>query len=272
MLVTMKLTRFTIFIFCLLFPFLGLAQESFTKNEADQVFNQIPVKQTLIEMPEDLKSQFSQNPFGISPKRNSRLVELFTKAFDPDILADTARKEFHSQFDTTKAEDVLSALQSETLKQVVDKEFEYFTIQGIRKRIITKYELERDKPSEQRQALIKKIVNNKSAKDSEIESQKIIFRSFVVATSAISDNIRLSENQIEGIVGNFTNRMQMQLENELINTYLIMYHGLDDDQLTQYADFYASEAGRELRNAITTSINNAFQSASDRFLENVRSL
>ncbi len=271
----MKYTRSTILIFCLLLPFWGFAQESSNVkngNGTDRLLDLVPVKQTFNELPKDLKAQFSQNPFGISSSKNEQLIELFTEAYNADSLLKIAHQSFEENFDPSYSDSVLAVLESDAIKPVLNAETDFYTVQGIRKQIVKKYELEQNEPSQERISIIKDIIKHSSAKESEIESQTILFRSWVIGTDAISSRLSLSEAQIDGVVNNFNNRLQMQLEDELVNNYLVMYHGLEDERLTKYANFYATEAGTEFKESLIEAIHTAFQDASDRFISNVESL
>lgn len=271
----MKNIRAIVFIFCFLLPFLGFAQKSSnTKNEGniDRLLDMVSVKQTLNELPKDLKTQFSQNPFGISSSKNEQLLELFANAYNADSLSKIAQKSFEENFDPSYYDSVLAVLKSEAIKPILNTKADFYTVQGIRKQIVTKYELEQNEPSQKRISIIKDIIQHRSAKQSEIESKTMLFRSLVIGTDAISSKLSLSETQINGVVNNFNDRMQMQLENELLNKYLVMYHGLRDDQLTKYADFYASEAGTKFIESLNEAIYIAFQESSDRFISSVESL
>lgn len=271
----MKYIRSLVLIICLLIPLQSIAQESastHTKDNVDQLFELAPIKETLNNFPEDLKTQFSQNPFGISSSDNQKLIELFTEHFNADSLYNVAQKNFAENFDPEQANAALESLQSDSIKPVIEAESDFYSVQGIRKQIVTKYELEQDEPSEDRIALIKDVIDYRAVNDTEIESQEILFRTFVAGTDKISSDLSLGEAQVKAIVDNFTNRMQMQLDDELKNNYLVMYHGLSDDQLKNYADFYETEAGTEFNDLIEGAIHAAFQEGSDRFLNAVESL
>ncbi|MDZ7660661.1 hypothetical protein [Fodinibius sp.] len=271
----MKHSQLTIFLFCLLFPFLAFAQESAdvkNGNDIDRIFDLIPVEQTLTELPKDLKNQFSQNPFGISASKNEQLIELFSEAYHADSLFKIAHKHFKNNFDSSYSDSVLTILNSDKIKPVLNSEANYYTVQGIRKQIVTKYELEQDEPSQKRISIVKNLIEQSSTKKSALESQSILFRSFVIGTDAISSRLNLSDSQINSIINNFKNRLQMQLEDELVNNYLVMYHGLENDRLTKYADFYTTKAGTEFKKALNESIHTAFQEASDRFISDIKSL
>jgi hypothetical protein len=268
-------TRLAVIIFCLLLPFQTFAQESSAvkdKNDIDRILELIPIKQTLNELPQELKNQFSQNPFGITTSKNEQLIKLFDKAYDTDSLSNSAHQSFEENFDHTYSDSVLAMLKSDTIKPILKSEANFHTIQGTRKQIVTKYELEQDEPSQKRISIIKDLIERRSAREFGIESQTILFRSLVIGTDTISSRLSLSEAQVTGIVNNFNNRLQMQLEDELTNNYLVMYRELSDRRLKKYVDFYTTEAGTELKESLNKAIQAAFQEASDRFISSVESL
>lgn len=265
---------YTVFLFICV-PLVSIAQQPAAPSQTSDiqaVVDAIPFKEILEESPKDLKRQFSQNPFGISSSQNKQLTTLFSEVFHPDSLLQTARKKFINSFDASYVDATLATLTSNPIESILKTESDFYTIQGIRKRIITKYELEQDKPSKERISIIKNLIKQRRAKETEIESQTILFRTWITATNKISNNLTLSSTQIEGIVNNFKNRMQMQLADELVNNYLVMYHRIDNDTLKEYVDFYASENGTEFKEAIATSIHTALDTASKQFIDSVESL
>lgn len=257
---------FTLFIFISL-PLSAAAQE----DDIDKIFDTTTIPQILEEVPKDLHQQFSQNPFGISGANNEQLMELFSETFSADSLTAIAKSHFNENFDPDLATSTLKTLRSETIKPVLKTESDFYTVQGTRKQIVTKYELEKDEPSQEYIDLIKKIVEQRSDTETEIESQTILFRAFIIGTDTISSQLALGEEQVRAIIDNFKNRMQMQLEDELINNYLVMYHGLDDDQLEQYAAFFETEAGEEYKTAVVEAVHTAFKEGTDKFLDSIES-
>lgn len=271
----MKFTRLAILIFCLFFPFIGFAQKSseVEKNtDIDRILNLVPIKQTLSELPKDLKNQFLQNPFRISDSKNDKLIKLFSEAYHVDSLLKISRERFKENFNPDYTDSVLNSLTSDKIKPALNSEAEFYTIQGIRKKIVTKYELEQNPPSEERTSIIKDLIEQSSAKESAIASQKIIFRSLVLGTDAISSKLNLNKTQINSIINNFNSRLQMQLEDELVNNYLVMYHKIPNDLIKHYTNFYATKAGSEHKESLHEAIHTAFQEASNQLISEIESL
>jgi hypothetical protein len=268
-----RLSFLTLFFF--LFPFIISAQESDPdpKTEAiNNIFEEVPLEEKINEHPRELHEQFSQNPFGLSPSKNEQMMDLFLQAFTADSLVDHAKQIFRENFDKEKAQSVTNWLKDESIQVVLEAELEFYSLQGIRKRVVHKYELEQNPTSDERTELINSLLASMSASETETESQVILFRAIVTAFGILSDQRTLSDSQIDGFVDNFRNRMQGQVDQELTRQYLLRYHELDDEVLQQYQSFYESEAGRWLNENTSDGIQSAYQKASDRFLESIQNL
>lgn len=258
-----------------LLPFTTSAQEpdsDSTTEIINYIFEEIPIEEKINEHPRELHEQFSQNPFGLSPSKNDQMMDLFLQAFTADSLVNHAREIFHDNFDEERAQSVTDWLKKESIKEILEAEQEFYSLQGIRKRVVNKYELEQNSPSEDRTKLINSLIASMSEVEAEIESQVILFRAIVTAFGELSDQRTLSDSQINNFVNNFRNQMQGQVDQELTQQYLLRYHGLDTEVLQQYQSFYESEAGVWLNKNISQGIQSAYQKASDRFLESIQNL
>jgi hypothetical protein len=105
-----------------------------------------------------------------------------------------------------------------------------------------------------------------------IESQTILFRSIVSAFSILSKQRTFSEAQIDGIVNNYRLEIENQMENELMQQYLVMYHDLNNETLKKYASFFESDAGSWLDSTSSEALKTAYQNATDRFVESVENM
>jgi len=262
-------------ILILMMPCLSVAQGSVTpdKEEAiSRIFSALPVEASLNEVSKDLNQQFSQNPFGLPTDKNDQMMQIFRKAFNTDSLSESAHHSLEKQYKPAFADSVLEWLDTPTADSVMSQEHEFYTIQGMRKRIISKYEYEQNPPPEDRQEIVRSLINAQNAVNSEVRSQTIIFRALVSAFSVLSDQRSFNESQIDDIVGNFNSRIQGQIEQELSNQLLLMYHDVDTTMLKDYRTFYNSPTGQWLSDARSEAVHTAFQEAADRFLSDVREL
>lgn len=258
----------------ILLPVLSTAQNSGdSKSETvDQVFEEIPIEERLGEAPQKMQGLISQNPFGLQPSQNELMMDAFKKSFAQDSLLDYTREAFNQNFEAEAADAVLQWFQNQNTQTVLDAEMEFYTIEGIRKRVVNKYEMEQNPPPQNRIELINSLSEKMSAVESEIESQVIIFRALVFAFSELSSQRSLSDVQVEGIVNNYRLQIQSQTDQEITNQLLTLYHGLDNDKLQKQISFYETDAGKWLSNTISESIHSAYETAGDKFLNSIEEL
>lgn len=259
-----------------LLPFQAMAQaDSAEHSKAEivsKIFEEIPIEEKLNENPRDLHQQFSQNPFGLPADKNQQMMDLFLDSFTADTLIADARGTFHQTFDNESARTTIDWLDNENTQTVLNAEQEFYSLQGVRKRVVNRYELEQNPPSKERIELINTLAESMSASEAEIEAQIILFRAIVSAFGQLNSQQSLSESQIEGFVQNYRSRAQMQINRELTDRFMLIYHGLDSDVLRQYQSFYESEAGNWLSQTTSESVLSAYQNASERFLNSINNL
>ena len=257
----------------LICPIDTVAQSGSSKSDvAEQLFDNMQLEQQMLETSEELHSQFVQNPLGLPAGQNKQMMDLFLEAFSISMLVDDAKQFFRQNLNPTHANSALQWIQEPETKAVLAAQKQFYTLQGIRKRIVHKYEMEQDPPSDQRVKIIDSLAQNTSAVESEIESQVIIFRAIVSAFDEFNVQQSFSEMQLNGIVSNFRNQLQLQVEQEVTNQLMLIYYDVETESLGTYASFYDTESGRWLNKTTTQAMHSAYQSAADRFLDSVRNL
>lgn len=270
----MKAFRHTLLGFCLLFlPLISGAQSSAGASDSDpgqKIFNALPFEHMINEAPQDLHSQFSQNPFGLSASKNSKMMKLFLKAYDSQKMMSDAQEYFLKNYSSDEGSSVISWLDDKKSKAILRAQNKFYSLQGIRKRIVTKYELEQNPPSEKRARLIDSLATVSCIADSGAESQTIIFRALISAFDELSQQRSLSKTQVDGIVSNFRNQARSQMGSEQTNRMMVMYHNLDNKTLRHYLDFQQSTPGKWLCNITSDAIHSAYNKAADRFLKAIR--
>lgn len=253
-----------------LLPFISVAQEASSQSEIiGKIVEETSVTEELNLPIDELQNEFSQNPFGLPSETNEQMIDLYSEAFEPESTESSIRSTFKENFNSEYAESVANWMDEENIREVLKLEDEFYTLQGVRKRIVSKYELEQNPPDEKRVQLVQSLAQKRSAAETEIEARAIIFRALVTAFGKLSDQQSFSSSQIEGIVGNFRNQMQSQIDEQVTQHLLAKYHGLDDELLKQYISFYDTEPGQWLTNTTSESIHAALESAADRFLSSI---
>lgn len=261
----MTLLYRSISIFCIaLLPLGAVAQES------TQILKSIAFEDHLREIPQSMHDQFLQNPFGLPASTNEQMMKAFHTAFLTNALPKDARKAFQKRFSSEHAASVMQWFNKKSIQNVLKADRKAHTLQGIRQRVVNKYELEQNPPGESRINLIQNLADNINAEDTKVESSAIIFRAFVSAFDEFNNQQSFTETQIEGIVGNFRNQVRTQIGQDITQRLLVTYHELDDQSLNDYIEFYNTEAGKWLNEAKTTSFQSSYQSAADRFLNSVK--
>lgn len=264
--------RITIVLVLALLPFLSVAQETAQQSKTtaiNKIIKETSVSGELNQPIDELETQFSQNPFGLPSATNEQMMDIYVEAFQPESALKTIQNIFNDNFDAEHAESTISWLNKKNNRKVLESEKEFYTLQGVRKRIVSKYELEQNPPTEDRIQIIQSLAQKTSAADTEIEARVIIFRALVTAFSEISDQQSFSNNQINGFVNNFRNQIRSQIDEQVTNHLLTKYHGLDDEVLQQYISFYDTEAGQWLNKTTSESILAALEASADQFLTSI---
>jgi hypothetical protein len=267
--------RTTIILLFALLPFITIAQDSPPQSKTEtinKIIEETSVSGELNQPIDELQNQFSQNPFGLPSATNKRMMDLYSEAFQPESTMKSIRNTFNKQFDAEHADSVVHWLNKSNTQNVHEIEKEFYTLQGIRKRVVSKYELEQNPPSEERTQLIQSLVQKRAAAETEIEARSIIFRALVTAFSDLSDQQSFSSTQIEGFVSNFRNQIKSGIDEQVTRHLMTKYHGLDDNALQEYISFYDTEAGQWLTDTTSESMQTALESAADQFLTSINKI
>lgn len=257
--------------FLSLLPVMLMAQSKTvpTAETINTIIKETSVSGELNQPIDELGSQFSQNPFGLPSQQNEKLMESYSEAFQPKSTLETIRHTFNENFNPDHAESVINWLKKDNTQKVHEAEKEFYTIQGTRKRIVSKYELEQDPPEQERLQLIQSLAQRTSAAETEIESRVIIFRAMINAFSELSAQQSFTERQVDSFAQNFRNQMKSQVDEQVTNHLLTKYHGIDDTTLEEYISFYDTEEGQWLSDTTSEAIYAALEIASDQLIKAV---
>lgn len=266
------LRRITLAFLILLIPFWAIAQSSSQPDNSetvDQIFEMLPVDGMLKEIPEELGTQFEQNPFRMPESQNKEMLSAYSDAFSLQMMLPDARSYFVNNLDPDMGQKIVGSLSSDSIQSPLDAWKDFYTIQGVRKRIVSRYEIEQSLPGNERKRLIDSLAVTTGLAESQLESQTIIFRSLVSAFNKISANQSLSDSQIEQFVQNFKSRIKNQIDQEVRDRLLIMFHGIKNDTLQSYLHFLQSDSGNTLYSLIMNAKQSAYEKAAKRFLSSI---
>lgn len=256
---------------CLFLLPLSLAAQnaSADSQKMDQIFREVIVKEQLEETAQKMQDFFSQNPFQLGAPQNERLVNLFSDAYRSDSLQSVALQAFRQNHEPKFADAVLEWTQQENTQQVLESEKEYYSLEGIRKRIVRKYELEQNPPSQDRINLIESLAENRSMAESEVESRMIMFDAMLSALNEMN-NQSMDSMRMQNISGSYRAQLQSQIDQELTDQLLIMYYELDNEMLQNYGSFFETESGNWLSSTSAKSIHNAYEKAASRLDQSIQ--
>ncbi|MDZ7681599.1 MAG: hypothetical protein U5J63_07810 [Fodinibius sp.] len=199
-------------------------------------------------------------------------MDLFKKEFAPQKMGAPLQKTFQEQYNTNHAQTTAQRLNKTTIQQVLDFEKEFYTMQGIRKRVVNRYEIEKNPPSQQRTQLVDSVAQAMELAEMEVEARATIFRAMVTALSELSEQRNFSEMQTNRFVDNFRNQVRTQINQQLTDRLLLKYHGLENEPLKQYISFYQSPAGQWLSSTRTQAVHNALDQAANQFMDKLSTI
>jgi hypothetical protein len=270
-----KYFRAAVLISFVLCPIALLAQASdklVQEQKINQIITETSIPQQLEQSVTDLERQFDQNPFGLPDSLNKQMMQAFSDNFSPETLTKTLQKVFDQQYDPTHADSTIQWLNKSSVQSVLDYEKEFYTLQGIRKRVVNKYELEQNPPSRERGRIIAELVTNSLSADREIETRATIFRALISALNDLSTQRSFTQQQIDIFVDNYRSQIRSQIDQELTNQLLVKYHGLDNKALENFMTFYKTGSGNWLNTTTSEAVDSSLKKASEEFLNSVRNL
>lgn len=265
---------FLIIFFILLLPLTMIGQGSPTgqSETAQGITEKVGIGKRMNEFAREFYSQFSQNPLGLEPAKNEQLMNLFAKEFKGEKLLDDFRQELSDKEETDYANAVRQWLGNESVRKVLDAQKDFFTLQGMRKRVINKYELEQNPPDAARINTIQSLDQYTSASKIKENSNAIMFRAILTAFTRISNRQTFSDSQIDNLVDNYRVRMLPQVKQDMQEELLTMYHKIDNGTLKKFIGFYKTDSGRWLNTTTLACADSAFSNAADRFLSSMNNM
>jgi hypothetical protein len=240
------------------------------EQKINQIITETSIPQQLEQSVTHLERQFAQNPFGLPDSVNEQMMQVFSDNFRPETLTKTLQKVFDQRYDPVHADSTIHWLNKLSVQSVLDYEKEFYTLQGIRKRVVNKYELEQNPPTQKREQIIAELTTNSLSADREIEARATIFKALISALSELSTQRSFTQQQIDIFVDNYRSQIRSQIDQELTNQMLVKYHGLENKALEDFIAFYKTGSGNWLNTTTSEAVDSSFKKASEKFLNSVR--
>jgi len=227
----------------------------------DTLIQTMNVPQTIYEIPRSMGGLFEQNPIGIEQDVNEQIMNAYAQAFDPDTLIKIVKRTLADHYNPDYADTVWHWSQQDSIKKILQLEEEFNTIQGYRKQVIGKYELDQNPPTEIRLMLIESLRDATSATNLAVDSYSMIFKGFLSSINKLSPTRNFSDAQMESFVDNYRAQMNDELSNEILNQYLVMYHDVSYDAISNYIDFFETGSGTWINSTLQDGIKKAYRDA-----------
>jgi hypothetical protein len=262
-------------IVCILFyfPLNALAQTSTDANPslADTITSDFAIAEKIKEAPHDLQLQFEQNPLSLAPEKNEQILNHFSEAYKSELLIKDFKSALQQKLNGEWIETISQKLQTPAIQTITNAQQQFYTLQGKRQGVVTKYEMEQTPPTEERTSTIQALADTTSMASEFVESSIVILRPLLESLMKESQQRTFSEAQLDAITSNFRAQMQSQATNQSSTDLLITFHHVDGEVLRKYVSFMQSQPGQQLNKVISESMRSAYQQAADRFSASVNS-
>ena len=235
----------------------------------DSLLTHYGLAETVNQIPNTLAGQFEQNPIGIDETLNQMIVDAFDDSFHTDSLYQTVSASINQRYEQSFAEGVLQNFQQTSIRSVLETRREFNTLQGYRKQVVGMYEMEQNPPSEIRMMLVESLRDTKNVTGYVTDSYGIIFRSFLQSIDTLSLRQNFTEGQMNAFVDNYKNQIRSEIDNSVIDDYLVTFHDIPKDTLNTYIAFWESEAGQWFNKSYHEGLLTAYQKAADGFIHKV---
>lgn len=262
-----RVTSLSFLIISLSIPTFGQPAAGSEQGLVDQLVEQWALKYQLEEAPGDIRMQFEQNPLNLPPQKNEQMLELFSDAYRTDLLLDDFKSALKGELNDEYAETLAQKLDDPDIRAATEAQQEFYTLQGKRKRIVARYEMEQQTPSPERSGIVTALVDTTTAATGSVESSIVILRSVIKALGGISEQHQFTDQQIDAVTDNFRTQMQAGASQQTNNRMMVTFYNVDTNALEHYVEFMESDTGQWLDNAISQSFQIAYEAASERFLQ-----
>lgn len=248
---------------------MGFAQPSNQKT-VNLIVDQMHVQHQLDERIASLDAQLSSNIFGLPDAKNEQMVAAFRESFNSGSIITKIKDEFRKEIQKEHANATQEWISGKVGQMITNAQSNFYSLQGKRKQIIARYELEQNPPSEKYLATVDSLVSATSAVESTLDTYTVVFRSAIGAFVTLSNQQSLPSQQIEAIVNNYRTQTRPQIANEVSQKFKVIFYETDQKILEEYLTFSNTEAGQWLHKTITKSIQTALDDAAERFEQAVQ--
>lgn len=232
---------------------------------ADEVLELSGVKPQLVTAPAKLAGEFKPRRGRLNAEDTASVEQIVARHFDAERLYTQIRTEFRRRADAKKLADVAEWLRSPLGRKITALEVAAGLESDAAQRMIAFAPGGRGGPPAARVALMERMDWAAGVTDGSLESMLASARAMAMAVNrALPPDERQTSVQIERQVQQLRAQARAKLAQSTTMFMLYQYRSLDDDELQQYADFLASDAGRWYSATMSKAMNRTVATAAQR--------
>jgi hypothetical protein len=232
---------------------------------ADEVLELSGVKPQLAVAPAKIAGEFKPRRGRLNAEDAAALEQILARHFDAERLYGQVRSEFRKRAEAQKLTDVAEWLRSPLGQKIIALEVAAGLETDAAQRMIAFAPGGRGGPPAARVALVEKIDWSAGITDGSLESTLAVARAMAMAINrALPPDERQTSAQIERQIQQLRGQARAKLAQATIMFMLYEYRTLEDDELQQYADFLASDAGRWYSATMSKAMNRTVAAAAQR--------
>jgi hypothetical protein len=232
---------------------------------ADEVLELAGVKPQLAATPARIGGEFRPRRGRLNTEDSAALEQILTRHFDAERLYAQVRSEFRKRAEARKLAEVAEWLRSPLGRKIAACETAAATEADARQRMLAFAPGGRGGPAPARVALVEKIDWAAGVTDGSLESMLAAARAMAMSMNrALPPDERQTSAQVERQIQQLRGQARAKLSQSTVTFLLYQYRTLADDELTQYADFLSSDAGRWYSATISKAMNRTVATAAQR--------
>lgn len=232
---------------------------------ADEVLELAGLRPQLAATPAKMAGEFKPRGGRLNAEDAAAVEQILARHFDADRLYSQVRADFKRRADARKLIDVAEWLRSPLGQKITALEVAAGLETDAAQRTIAFAPGGRGGPPPARVALVERIDWTAGITDGSLESMLAVARAMAMAINrALAPDERQTTAQIERQMQQLRSQARARLAQSTIAFMLYQYRSLQDDELQQYADFLASDAGRWYSATMSKAMNRTVAVAAQR--------
>ena len=237
---------------------------------ADEVLELAGLQAQLAATPARMAGEFKPRGVRLNAEDAAALEQILARHFAAERLYTQIRGEFSRRADARKLADVAEWLRSPLGAKIAALEAAAAVEADASQRMLAFAPGGRGGPAAARVAIVERLDWTAGITDGALESTLAVSRAMAMAINrALPPDERQTTAQIERHIQELRGQSRAKLAQTTVAFMLYEYRSLEDDELQQYSDFLASDAGRWYSATISKAMNRTVAAAAQRAASDV---